>query len=113
MVVFISIDFPKIVSGREETMDQLTAEEMRKVADALVLCRSFYRENARYGAKIGFFSSYKLFKTKDSWVFKLDGKLQNMFGAWQKVIGHCEVPFELKFKDPFDSRNIETFEYIP
>lgn len=80
--------------------------------EAIVICRNVYREFAKYDAKVGFRDPYKVFKTKNSWVIKLEGRLQNVFGAWHKICAHCEIPFERTFKEyPYDSRNREVFEY--
>lgn len=94
------------VAAEKKIADPVTESE------ALITCQTLYEQSARYDSKIGIFSPYKRFKTSTSWVLKIEGKLQNGFGAWQKMTAHCEVPFE-RLYPVYDTRNIKVFEFLP
>lgn len=79
--------------------------------EALFLCQETFKALAKYDAKIGMLDPYTVFKTEDGWILKIEGKMQNGFGAWLKVVAHCEVPFETEY-GVFDMRSVSKFEYI-
>jgi hypothetical protein len=108
----VSLFFLVLVIASIGELNAIEVKNQMDISEAKVICLNRYRDGTKHEAKIDIFSFYKEFKTKDSWIFKMNGKIKNIYGAWQKVIGHCEVPFEGKFEGPYNQQNIRYFEYI-
>lgn len=97
-----------------DTEDAVAVKSEREIMrpEALFVCQATYDAMAKYDAKIGILSPYTVFETNDGWVFKIEGKLQNGFGAWLKVLAHCEVPYKTDYEYG-DLRNVAKFEFLP
>lgn len=57
--------------------------------DALTACHMFYEDNARFGADICWLSCKTAIESQDYWYVLIKGKMQNQYGAWEKVSAGC------------------------
>lgn len=92
--------------------------QQSKVIDedkALLICLRAYRNNATYDHDVGVSDHVNTFTMpdKNQWKVLINGKLQNRYGAWQRIRSGCVVNKEnANPEDMYDLRNLESFDYL-
>lgn len=81
-----------------------------RAAEAGIICQNAFKDGAKFDSqKPKVVSSLK---GETHYLVKVSGKLQNGFGAWQKVDGYCKILTEPKDPNqPFNPNDLIEFEY--
>ena len=71
--------------------------------EAKVACEQHYRDSAKYDVDLSWGTGDSIAtKQGDTWLVDTHGKMQNGFGAWEKVTSHCSYSIKSNSVVAFD-----------
>lgn len=94
-------------TNKAETSAQPSIQLKYTEVDAATVCREKYIRSAPYEVDVGY--GHHRSDNDSHWYVKIEGKMQNAFGAWEKRTAHCMVDKALTKPGVHDLKAISSF----